>query len=62
MFDNSFTDEHRFDYFDPNDNEDDEMIEENMKVNIENDIDDKIVPYIHKSEVASRSIFIVSHY
>jgi hypothetical protein len=50
LFDNPFTDQHRFDYSKPNNNEDDKTLNLNMIVNIDNDvdndIDDEIIPHI----------------
>jgi hypothetical protein len=47
MFDNPFDDQHRFDYFEPSDNEDDETLDPNVIVNdnddVDNDIDDDVM-------------------
>jgi len=65
LFDNPFTDQHRFDYSKPNNNEDDKTLNLNMIVNIDNDvdndIDDEIIPHILEYGDASRSSFVVSH-
>jgi len=42
MFDNSFPDQHRFDYYEPGDNKDDDMLDPNMMVNIDDDIDNNV--------------------
>jgi len=75
IFDNSFIDQHIFDYFRASDNEDDEMLDSNMIVNIDNNVDididididigddvgDETIPYALKFGDASGSIFVVSH-
>ena len=47
MFDNPFDDQHRFDYFEPSDNENDDMLDPNVMVNddddIDNDVDDDVM-------------------
>jgi len=40
MFDNLFTNQHRFNYSKPSDNENDNMLDLNMIVNIDDDIDE----------------------
>jgi hypothetical protein len=67
MFDNSFVDQHRFDYFKPSDNENDETLDLNVLVNIDDnidndvDIDYELTPYILEFKDASGSSSIVSH-
>ena len=47
MFDNPFDDQHRFDYFEPSDNENDDMLDLNVMVNdddnVDNDVDDDVM-------------------
>jgi hypothetical protein len=47
MFDNPFDDQHRFDYFESSDNEDDDTLNPNVMVNddddVDNDIDDDVM-------------------
>ena len=57
MFDNPFADQHRFDYFEPSDNEDDDMLNSNMMVND----DDEIIPPIPKFIDVFWSSFDVSN-
>jgi len=67
IFDNPFTYQHRFDYFEASDNKDDEMLDSNMIVNIDDDINidddvgDEIISYAPKFGAASGSTFVVSH-
>jgi hypothetical protein len=42
MFINPFTDQHRFDYFKPSDNEDDELLNPNVIIND----DDEMIPHV----------------
>ena len=51
MFDNSFVDQHIFDYYEPSDNKDD----------VDNDVPDEIIPHVHEFRDASRFSFVVSH-
>jgi hypothetical protein len=51
MFDNSFVDQHIFDYYKPSDNKDD----------VDNDVHDEIIPHVHEFRDASRFSFVVSH-
>lgn len=57
MFDNSFVNQYKFDYSKPSDNKDDEMLDPNVKVNV----DDKIIPYVSKFRDVSGYSFVVSH-
>jgi hypothetical protein len=57
MFDNSFVNQYKFDYSKPSDNKDDEMLDPNVKVNV----DDKIIPYVFKFRDVSGYSFVVSH-
>ena len=38
IFGNLFVDQHRFDYSEPSDNEDDDTLDPNMTVNIDEDV------------------------
>jgi len=58
MFDNPFADQHRFDYFEPSDNEDDDMLNSNVMVN---DDDDEIIHFIPKFIDVFWSSFDVSN-
>jgi hypothetical protein len=57
LFDNPFADQHRFDYFEPSDNEDDDMLNSNVMVND----DDEIIPSIPKFIDVFWSSFNVSN-
>ena len=69
MFDNSFVDQHRFEYSKPIDNENDETLDMNVSVNIDDnididndvDIDYELTPYILEFKDVSGSSSIVSH-
>jgi hypothetical protein len=59
MFDNLFTDQYRFYYYEPSDNEYDNTLEPNMIVNVDGDVNDEIIPPVLEFEDASGSNFIV---
>jgi hypothetical protein len=65
IFDNLFVDQHRFDYSEPSDNEDDDTLDPNMTVNINedvnNDVDDKFIPLVPEFEDVYGYSFVVSH-
>ena len=62
MFDNSFADKHnKFDYSTPSDNEDDKTLDQNMIVNINDDVGNKIIPHVPKFRDAFGFSSIVSH-
>lgn len=42
MFNNPFAYQHRFDYFETSDNEDDEMLDPNVTINV----NDEIIPLV----------------
>jgi hypothetical protein len=51
IFDNSFADQHRFDYSKPSDNKYDETLNPNMTVNVDgdgdgDDIDDEMISHV----------------
>jgi hypothetical protein len=51
MFDNSFVDQHIFDYYELSDNKDD----------VDNDVHGEIISHVHEFRNASRFSFVVSH-
>ena len=57
MFNNIFVDQHKFDYSEPSDNEDNEILDPNVIINI----DDEIIPYVYEFRDGYGSIFIVSY-
>jgi len=61
MFDNSFINQHRFDYSESSDNEDDETLDLNIIINIDDDAGDKIIPHVHEFENASGFCYTSSH-
>jgi hypothetical protein len=69
MFDNPFADQHRFHYFDPSDNKNDEMLEPSVILNIDDnidndvevDVDDEIISHVPKIRDVFRSSFDASH-
>jgi len=61
MFDNQFVYQHRFDYSKPGENEDDETLDTNVIVNVDNDVDDEIIPLVPEFINAYGSSFVVSH-
>jgi hypothetical protein len=62
MFDNPFANQHRFDYFELSDNEDDDMLNSNVMVNDDDDDDDdEIIPSIPKFIDVFWSSFDVSN-
>lgn len=69
MFDNPFTDQHRFHYPDPSDNENDEMLEPGVILNIDDNVDndvevdvnDEIISHLPKIGDVFGSSFDVSH-
>jgi hypothetical protein len=69
MFDNPFVDQHRFHYFDPSDNENDEMLEpsvildidDNIDNDVEVDVDDEIISHVPKIRDVFGSSFDASH-
>jgi hypothetical protein len=44
IFDNPLANQHRFHYFDSSDNEDDEMLDLNEMINVDDNVDDKLIP------------------
>ena len=58
MFDNLFVDQHRFEYYEPSDNEDD--VDDDDDVDGK-DVDDEIIHHVPEFGDASRSSFVVSH-
>jgi hypothetical protein len=44
IFDNPIANQHRFHYFDSSDNEDDEMLDLNEMINVDDNVDDKLIP------------------
>jgi len=62
MFDNSFVDQHRFNYSEPIDNGDDDTLDLNVMMNDgDNDVNDEIIPHISEFMDAFRSSFVVSN-
>jgi hypothetical protein len=69
MFDNPFADQHRFDYSETSDNDDDDTLDPSIMVNIDDDVDnnvdddinDEIIPHIPEFEDVSGSSFVVSN-
>jgi hypothetical protein len=62
MFDNSFADQHRFNYSEPIDNGDDDTLDLNVMVNDgDNDVNDEIIPHIPEFMDAFRSSFVISN-
>jgi len=61
MFDNSFINQHRFDYSESSDNEDDETLDLNIIINIHDDAGDKIIPHVPEFENASGFSYTSSH-
>ena len=66
MFDNSFANQHRFDYSKPSDNEDDVMLDPNVMVNdddddVDVDVDVEIIPLVSKFKDTCKSSFVVSN-
>jgi len=57
MFDNLFVNQYKFDYSKHSDNKDDEMLDSNVKVNV----DDEIIPHVSKFRDVSGYSFVVSH-
>jgi hypothetical protein len=57
MFDNLFTDQYRFDYSEPSDNDDGEILDLNVILNV----DDETTSHAPKFRDASGSTFVVSH-
>jgi hypothetical protein len=57
MFDNLFVDQHRFEYYEPSDNEDD--VDDDDDVDGK-DVDDEIIHHVPEFGDASRSSFVVS--
>ena len=55
IFDNPFAHQHRFNYSEPSDNEDD------VDNDNDNNVDDEIIPFVPEFGDASRSSFVVSH-
>jgi len=53
MFDNFFVDQHRFEYYEPSDNDDDDDDDDD-------DVDDEIIHHVPEFGDASRSSFVVS--
>jgi hypothetical protein len=49
MFNNQFTNQHRFNYSRPNDKENNDMLDWNMMAN-NDDVDDEIIPSIPEFE------------
>jgi hypothetical protein len=62
MFDNLFVDQHRFEYYEPSDNEDD--VDDDDDVDGDDvdgkDVDDEIIHHVSEFGDASRSSFVVS--
>ena len=62
MFDNSFANQHRFDYSKPSDNEDDVTLDPNVMVDDDDDdVDVEIIPLVSKFKDTSKSSFVVSN-
>ena len=62
MFDNSFDDQHRFNYSEPIDNGDDDTLDLNVMVNDgDNDVNAEIIPHIPEFMDAFRSSVVVSN-
>jgi hypothetical protein len=59
MFDNSFVDQHVFDYYEPSDNKDD--VDNDVHDEIIPHVHDEIIPHVHEFRDASRFSFVVSH-
>jgi len=57
MFNNIFIDQHKFNYSEPSDNEDNEILDPNVIINV----DDEIIPHVHEFRDGYRSTFIVSY-
>jgi hypothetical protein len=57
MFINPSTDQHRFEYFKPSDNEDDELLDPNVIIND----NDEMIPPVPEFRDAFRSSFVVFH-
>jgi hypothetical protein len=62
MFDNLFVAQHRFEYYEPSDNEDDvdDDDDDDDDVDDDNDVDDEIIHHVPEFGDASRSSFVVS--
>ena len=65
MFDNLFVNQHKFDYSEPIDNEDDDTLQQNMTINIDVDVvdddDGKMIPLVPEFEYVFRSSFVIYH-
>ena len=61
MFNNSFTNQHRFYYSDPSDNKDDEMLVSNVIANIDDDVNDKLIPHVLEFGNSYGFIFAIFH-
>jgi len=53
-------DQHRFDYSEFSDNEDDEMLNLVVTISVDNDVDDEIISFVPKLRDAFGSSFVVS--
>jgi len=61
IFDNSFTNQQRFNCYEPCDNENDKILDPNVIVNVDNGVDDEVIPSIPEFKDASGSTLIISH-
>jgi len=61
MFHNPFVDQYRFHYSNPSVNENDETLDPYVTINVDDDVDNDIIPLIYEFKDAFESIFVVSH-
>jgi len=61
VFDNPFTNQHRFHYYDHSGNKDDEMLDPNIDDDVDNDVDNEITPLVLEFKDVFGSPFAISY-